>query len=106
MAGKSADRPFAIEYSQEAINHLRKLNAFQQRAVLDGVDTHLGYQPTQETRNRRPMRPNPLAPWELRLGVLRVYFEVQEIPRRLVLVRAVGLKQRDEIWIGGEHLKL
>jgi hypothetical protein len=34
--------------------------------------------PTLETRNRKPMRPNPIAPWELRIGHLRVYFEVEE----------------------------
>ena len=27
------------------------------------------------------LRPNPVAPWELRLGDLRVYFEVEERPK-------------------------
>ena len=31
------------------------------------------HQPAVEMRNRKPMRPNPVAPWELRIGNLRVY---------------------------------
>lgn len=49
------------------------LTVRQQRIVLDAVDRQLAHQPAVETRNRKPMRPNPLAPWELRIGNLRVY---------------------------------
>lgn len=34
----------------------------------------MSYQPTVETKNRKPMRPNPLAPWELHVGGFRVYY--------------------------------
>ena len=54
--------------------------ARQRAIVLDAVDEQLTHQPTVETRNRKPMRPNPLAPWELRIGVLRVYYDVEDIP--------------------------
>jgi mRNA-degrading endonuclease RelE of RelBE toxin-antitoxin system len=70
--GRSRSLPYHIEYSPDAENHLRALTAMQQRIVLDAVDRQLAHQPTNETRNRKPMRPNPLAPWELRIGDLRV----------------------------------
>jgi len=44
----------------------------------------LTHQPTVATRNRKRLRPNPLAPWELRIGALPVYYEVTEEPERLV----------------------
>lgn len=48
----------------------------QQRAVaLFGVSEQLGEQPTVATRNRKPMRRNPVAPWELRIGSLHVYYD-------------------------------
>jgi hypothetical protein len=52
------------------------------------------------------MRPNPLAPWELRVGELRVYYDVEEEPDKLVIILAVGLKDRSRIIIGGEEVEL
>ncbi|MBI3319061.1 MAG: addiction module toxin RelE, partial [Candidatus Omnitrophica bacterium] len=83
---------YRVEYSPEAERHLRVLTPRQQRIILDAIDTQLSHQPTLETRNRKPMRSNPLAPWALRVGHLRVYYEVEEAAQRVVLVRAVGIK--------------
>jgi hypothetical protein len=44
------------------------------------------------------MRPNPIAPWELRIGALRVYYDVAGQPDPL----AVGVKVRNRIRIGRE----
>lgn len=52
------------------------------------------------------MRPNPLAPWELRVGNLRVYYDVNEDPEPVVQIRAVGIKEHNELRIGGEAYKL
>ena len=95
-----------IEYSPEAAAHLRALTAHQRKTVLDSVDRQLTHLPTRETRNRKPMRPNQLAPWELRVGNLRVYYDVQEHPRPLVIVLAVGLKLRNRVRIGDEEIQL
>ncbi len=97
---------YRIEYSPEAEDHLRALTARQQAIVLDTVDAQLMYEPTVETRNRKPMRPNPLAPWELRIGNLRVYYDVEEEPEPVVYVRAVGVKQRNRVRIGKEVIDL
>ena len=49
------------------------------------------------------MRPNPLASWELRIGNLRVYYRVQLDPESLVEILAVGIKDRNQIRIGGKE---
>ena len=82
------------------------LTARQQRVVLDAVEEQLTHQPTTETKNRKPMRPNPVAPWELRTGNLRVYYDVQEKPERVVHVRGVGIKLRKRVRIGREVIEL
>ena len=97
---------YRIEYSPEAEEHLRLLTARQQATVLDTVETQLGDQPKAETRNRKPMRPNPLAPWELRIGDLRVYYDVAEKPQPLVSIRAIGVKERNRVRIGREVIEL
>ncbi len=73
--------PYRIEYVQTAIAHLRSLTARQRSIVFAGVDQQLMHEPTVETRNRKQMRANPLASWELRLGDLRVYYDVERATR-------------------------
>ena len=58
--------PYAIEYSPESEEHLEALTARQRSIVFDAVDEQLTHEPTVETRNRKPMIPNPIAFWELR----------------------------------------
>jgi mRNA-degrading endonuclease RelE of RelBE toxin-antitoxin system len=98
--------PYSIEYSPETIGHLRALTARQRTVVFDTVEEQLRHQPAVETRNRKPMRPNPIAPWELRIGDLRVYYDVKDTPEPKVLVRAIGIKERNRVFIGGEEIEL
>ena len=97
---------YDIEYSPETEQHLRMLTARQRAVVFDVVDEQLAHEPSVETRNRKPMRPNPLAPWELRAGNLRIYYNIQEEPAQLVTILAVGVKDRDRVLIGGEEVEL
>lgn len=98
--------PYRIDYSPDAEDHLRGLTARQRETVLDTVDEQLVYQPMVETKNRKPMRPNPLAPWELRIGNLRVYYDVEDDPEPVVYIRAVGVKERNRVRIGKEVIEL
>jgi len=88
---------YRIEYSPETVNHFRVLTTRQQVTVLNTVEKQLRYQPAVETRNRKPMRPNPLAPWELRIGDLRVYYDIEDEPDHVVYIRAVGIKERNNV---------
>ena len=97
---------YRIEYSPDAEEHLMYLTARQQSIVLDAVDEQLMYQPNIETKNRKLMRPNPLAIWELRIGELRVYYDVEEEPEALVYINAIGVKERNIVRIAGEIFEL
>jgi mRNA-degrading endonuclease RelE of RelBE toxin-antitoxin system len=97
---------YKILYSPSAEEHLQALTARERSIVLDSVEEQLAHEPMNETRNRKPMRPNPIAPWELRCGQLRVYYDVQEKPEPAVIVLAVGIKVRNQIRIGGKEIQL
>jgi len=99
-------QPYRIEYAPETEDHFEWLTARDVGIVLDTVERQLSYEPTVRTRNRKPLEANPLAPWELRIGKLRVYFDVEEEPARVVKIRAVGIKERDRVLIGGEEIRL
>ena len=98
--------PYVIEYSSEAEDHMRWLTTRQQRTVLDTVDRQLLHQPSIETRNRKPMRPNPWRLGNFASLILRVYCETKDEPEPTVTVLAIGIKERDQIRIGGERFKL
>ena len=96
---------YRIEYSPDTEDQFRVLTTRQQVTILGTVEKQLQYQPAVETRNRKPMRPNPIAPWELRIGNLRVY-DIEDEPEHVVCIRAVGIKERDNVRIGKEVIKL
>lgn len=97
---------YRIEYSPDSEEHFRALAVRQWAIILDSVERQLKYQPTVETRNRKPMRPNPLAPWELRIGDLRVYYDVEDEPEPVVYIRAIGIKEGNTVRIGKEVITL
>ena len=95
---------YGLAFSEETIGHLRALTASQRSLVRDGIEP-LRYEPLAATRNRKPMRPSRYGRglWELRLGELRVYYEVEG---EMVVVRAVGVKEGNRVRIGGEVIEL
>ena len=68
------------------------------------------FEPETATRNRKPLeRPIELgARWELRLGPdnrFRVFYRV-DAEERQVRVLAIGVKERNRLFFGGEEVKL
>ena len=102
----SAGVAFRIEYSPVVVGHLRVLSVRERTRILAGVENQLTHEPFLETRNRKRMRPNPVAPWELRLGDLRVYFEIEMDPEPVVAVLAIGKKIRNRVVIGRMEIEL
>ena len=101
VPGKSHIK-YRIEYSPDTLDHFQSVTRFQQVTVLDRVEKQLSFSPDRESKNRKPMRPNPTAPWELRIGTLRVYYDIVEEPEPVVYIRAIGVKDRNRIRIGKE----
>ena len=83
--------PYRIDYSAEALDHFRGLTANQRALVDEAIEAQLRHQPTVETRNRKRLRANPRADWELRVRNLRVYYKVPEAVEPVVLIQAIGI---------------
>lgn len=94
----------------EAAIHIAALTARDRATLLDSIERQLRHEPARETRNRKRMDPDKrafIAPWELRVGDLRVYYAVkEEEPERTVVLVAVGEKDGERIKIGGEYVEL
>ena len=99
---------YRICFAESVKRQLRQLEARQRALLLDTIEQQLSHEPTVETRNRKLLRPNPLAPWELRvgdLGDLRVFYDV-ETQAKEVRVLAVGQKKGNSVWIDDEEVQL
>ena len=96
---------FRLEFTPEALEDLRLLRAYDQRRVLDAIQAQLRYQPEQETRNRKRLRPNKLAEWELRIGTFRVFYDI-DVEGEFVKIEAVGYKQGNTLFVHGEEFEL
>ena len=95
---------YQILYSPEAVDHLRQLTARQQAIIVDTVAKQLQHRPDQQTRNRKMMDPNEVGTWELRIGDIRVYYDI-ELPSR-VNGRAIGIKTAGILRIAGKEVLL
>lgn len=98
--------PYAVEFAESVEGHFRALTARERVTILDAIDRQLLHEPLKETRHRKPLRPNPIAPWELRVGQLRVFYEVAGAESRVVRILAVGRKRRHALLIGGKEIRL
>ena len=96
---------FKIEFSPAARDHVRGLRKRDQRIILDAIARQLSEQPELSTRNRKRLEANTLAPWELRVGAFRVFYDVKGDPERVVIL-AVGHKVHNTLYIGGQEIEL
>jgi mRNA-degrading endonuclease RelE of RelBE toxin-antitoxin system len=94
---------FQIEFSPDAQTHLRPLRIYDRKRIVDAIATQLESEPLKPTRNRKLMRSNLIATWELRIGDFRVYYDV--IGGK-VLVRAIGIKHHGRLVIGDQEVEL
>jgi len=98
---------FALVYADEVKRHLRAVEARYHSSIQTAIEAQLLHEPDVETRNRKPLK-RPVsfgADWELRLGPdnrFRVFYQVNAQGRE-VRVLAVGVKDRNKLFIGGEE---
>ena len=102
-------QPFTLVYAEEIKRHLRPINAKYHSLISDEIKDQLTFEPDVETRNRKPLQ-RPVAfgaEWELRLGPdnsFRAFYQV-DLESHIVRIVAIGVKERNRLWIGGEEVE-
>ena len=96
---------YQIVFTKEARDDLKRYRKHQQTAVVDETEKQLQQQPALETRNRKRLRPNQVAEWELRAGSMRVFYDVDETGKE-VQVKAVGHKVGNALILRGRRFAL
>lgn len=95
---------YRIELTPEAIEDLRFFRKHDMRRIIEKIG-QLEHQPAHETRNRKKLRPNQLAEWELRLDKFRVFYDIDEKEQR-VKIEAIGYKKGSSLFVHGKEYKL
>lgn len=100
---------FQIVFAPETLDHLDAIQRSHHKLIQVTVEEQLSFVPEQTTRNRKPLeRPAPFgATWELRFGPanrFRVFYET-DLETRAVHVLAIGVKERNKLFIGGEEFE-
>jgi mRNA-degrading endonuclease RelE of RelBE toxin-antitoxin system len=96
---------YTIDYTASAEGDLATFRTYEQRLIVDAIDQQLLSEPHQQTRNQKLLDPNPLATWELRIGRYRVFYDLDTV-LWLVLVKAVGWKDHNMLYIRGKEYVL
>jgi mRNA-degrading endonuclease RelE of RelBE toxin-antitoxin system len=96
---------FEVLLTESARDDLRSLKKAAQNTILTAIEQQLVSEPLVHTRNRKPLRPNDLASWEARIGVHRVFYDVDEANQK-VIIKAIGWKEHNRLFIRGKEYQL
>jgi hypothetical protein len=101
---------FAIEYVVEVHEHMDFIESKHHRLIRSTIKQQLSQTPNVKTRNRKPLEePTFLgATWELRFGPsnsFRVFYAVDGV-EKVVTILAVGVKEGNRLFIGGQEFAL
>lgn len=96
---------YQIEVTEDAKADLYYYTAFERKVITKGIRGQLTHRPLIETKNRKKLRDNPIAPWELRSGKYRIFYEVDEISRKVAII-AVGHKEHSMLLIRGKEERI
>jgi len=109
MVVMAKQEPFALVYASEVKGHLRSIEKKHHSEIRETIESQLSFEPDVETRNRKPLeRAMDIgADWELRLGPdnrFRVFYATKPDIHE-VYILAIGVKERSQLFIGGEEIK-
>jgi hypothetical protein len=103
-------QPYVLIYDPEVGGHLAAIESKYHSLIRTTIEEQLRFEPETSTRNRKQLeRPIDLAArWELRLGPhnrFRVFYRV-DAEQRQVRILAIGVKERNRLFLGGEEVEL
>lgn len=96
---------YELKYTIAAVGDLKPFRKYEQRLIVDGVNEQLTHEPRVETRNRKQLRPNKVAEYELRIEKFRVFYDVDDSVKAVKIVM-VGHKDGNKLIVRGKEFIL
>src|SRR5436190_8527874 len=103
-------QPYTLVYARGVTKHLDSIDAKFDSLIRETIEEQLRFEPTVETKNRKPLRPPApfAAQWEIRFGPdnrFRVLYDIDE-EQHAVEILAIGEKKGNRLMVGGEEVEL
>jgi hypothetical protein len=83
---------FEIEFISEAVDDLKSFRKFEQRSIFDAIIEQLSHEPVTDTRNRKKLRPNRVAEYELESASFVFFMMLMKKRKQLKLKPSVTKK--------------
>lgn len=96
---------FTISFTSSAFDDLAWFRKRDQSIIFDEIEQQLTHQPNIETRNRKRLRPNQTAEWELRISSFRVFYDLNDSILS-VEIKMIGHKRGNRIFVRGKEYSL
>lgn len=96
---------YQIKVTPSAREDLLWFRKYDQQQIISAIETQLVHQPSEVMPQRKRMRPNQLAEWELRAGRYRIFYDIHP-DTTVVAIVAVGYKQGNVLYIRGKEYQL
>jgi len=94
---------YIVNITPDAQEDIRYFKANQRRIITSNIRTFLTHNALSETNRRKPLEPNQIGSWELRIDNYRVFYDVEV---DTVFVTAVGYKEHNDLYIRGRKVTL
>ncbi len=91
-----AVEPYTIKVSPGAEKDIKSLRLYDQKIIVEGIETHLGYEPTKVSKTRIKEMVQPFwCQYRLRIEDFRVYYDVNQETRIVTILRILEKGQAE-----------
>lgn len=110
MVNMTPPQQFQLIYAPITKAHLKTIERKYYPLIRATLEAELRFEPDVETRNRKPLRRSVSfeAEWELRFGPanrFRAFYKI-DIQALQVHILAIGVKEGNHLFVGGQEVKL
>ena len=96
---------FDIRFTESALEDIAWFRGRDRQLIFAGIQQQLAHEPVVETRNRKKLRPNRTAEWEVRIAEFRVFYDA-DADQKIVEVKVVGQKSGSKVIVRGKEFRL
>jgi mRNA-degrading endonuclease RelE of RelBE toxin-antitoxin system len=94
---------YAVIIKPNATGDIQYYRVNEQRIIIDAIKAHLRDKPDEMSKRKKRLRPNQIAPWELRIDIYRVFYEIEGMNVHVV---SVGHKVHNKLYIRGKEVDI
>ena len=85
---------FEIEVTEQAEGDLDRIRRFYRNQILDAIERNLRHRPQRVSRTRiKRLRSVDSPGYRLRVGDFRIFYDVNEVEGRVIILRVVSKEE-------------